>query len=58
MNYLKNLEKQNDPMILNEWVPTGPIIPCIGCGKTFTEKSKEKGLGGRAGAAVIFLIYV
>jgi hypothetical protein len=51
MNHLKALEKGEDPMIMNEWVPTGPIISCNGCGKTFTEKSKTKGKGKRTGAA-------
>jgi hypothetical protein len=53
---LKELEKDKDPEINQEWIPTGPIISCNGCGKTFTEKT-EKGLGKRIGAGVrIFYI--
>ena len=40
-------------MIYAEWVPTGPIVPCTGCGKTFTDKNKGKGGSVRVGAAVI-----
>ncbi len=49
-NYLKELEKEEDPVIINEWVPTGPIVSCNGCGKTFSDKSK--GGSERVGAAV------
>ena len=37
-------------MILYEWIPTGPIISCIGCGKTFNENRGKSGL--RKGADV------
>lgn len=37
-------------MIVNEWIPTGPIISCIGCGKTFNENRGKSGL--RKGADV------
>jgi lysyl-tRNA synthetase class I len=50
-NVLKGLEKDQDPIITNEWVPAGPLIPCNGCGKTYTEKSGAR--GERVGAAVI-----
>src|SRR3569833_1943322 len=51
MNNLKALEIGDDPMIMNEWRPTGPIISCNGCGKTFSEGTKDKGKGKRVGAA-------
>ena len=44
-------------MIYAEWVPTGPIVPCTGCGKTFTDKNKGKGGSVRVGAAVIFYLF-
>jgi len=50
-NLIKEFEKEKDPEISQEWVPTGPIISCNGCGKTFSEKT-EKGLGKRIGAGV------
>lgn len=37
-------------MILYDWIPTGPIISCIGCGKTFNENRGKSGL--RKGADV------
>ena len=37
-------------MIVNEWIPTGPIISCIGCGKTFNDNKGKSGL--RKGADV------
>jgi hypothetical protein len=45
-NLLKTLEKDEDPIIEESWVPAGPIISCTGCGKTFTEKEKGKKGGG------------
>jgi hypothetical protein len=53
-NLLKELEKDQDPVIFNEWVPTGPIISCNGCGKTFSDKSGKQGGSERVGAAVSF----
>jgi hypothetical protein len=55
---LKELEKNDDPIILHEWLPTGPLIPCTGCGKTFTDKSSNKSAGIRVGAAVIFNLII
>jgi hypothetical protein len=49
LNHLKSLEKDIDPVIIDEWIPTGPIISCSGCGKTYSDKVKGK--GGRSGAA-------
>jgi hypothetical protein len=48
--HLKELKKENDPMIINDWIPTGPIISCIGCGKTFNDNKGKSGL--RKGADV------
>ena len=53
-NLIKEFEKDKDPEITQEWVPTGPIISCNGCGKTFSENT-EKGLGKRIGAGVNLL---
>ena len=50
LSHLMELKKNNDPMIINDWIPTGPIISCIGCGKTFNENGKKSGL--RKGADV------
>jgi transposase-like protein len=46
------LQKDEDPVIINEWVPTGPIVSCNGCGKTFSDKTGGKGGSERVGAAV------
>jgi len=53
---LKELKKDTDPMIVNEWIPTGPIISCIGCGKTFNDNRGKSGL--RKGADVKKLIKI
>ena len=40
-NLLKELEKDEDPTLEYNWVPTGPLVSCTGCGKTFSEKKKR-----------------
>lgn len=42
---LKNLMKAKDPVIYREWIPTGPLLDCIGCGETYV-MNREKGKSG------------
>ena len=39
-NLLSSLEKGQEPNIKYEWVPTGPIVSCIGCGMSFDDKKR------------------
>ena len=39
-NLLSTLEKGQEPNIKYEWVPTGPIVSCIGCGMSFDDKKR------------------
>jgi hypothetical protein len=39
-NLLDKLEKGQEPNIQYEWVPTGPLISCIGCGMTFNDAKR------------------
>ena len=48
-NLLKELQKDEDPSIEYNWIPTGPILSCTGCGKTFSEqKRRQAGRGDNA----------
>ena len=51
---LTTLEKGQEPNMKYEWVPTGPLVSCIGCGMTFNDKSRvhavEVGGGGAKSA--------
>ena len=53
-NLLTTLEKGQEPNMKYEWVPTGPLVSCIGCGMTFNDKSRvhavEVGGGGAKSA--------
>ena len=40
-NLLSTLSKGQEPNIKVEWIPTGPLESCIGCGMTFDDKPRE-----------------
>ena len=42
-NLLTTLSKGKEPNIKNEWVPTGPLVSCIGCGMTFNDNPRVHG---------------
>jgi hypothetical protein len=35
-NLLEAIEKDSEPFIDKKWIPSGPLIPCLGCGKKKT----------------------
>ena len=39
-NLLSTLQNGQEPNIKYEWVPTGPIVSCIGCGMAFDDKKR------------------
>ena len=42
-NLFTTLSKGKEPNIKNEWVPTGPLVSCIGCGMTFNDNPRVHG---------------
>ena len=49
-NLLSNLSKGQEPNIKFEWVPTGPLESCIGCGMTFDDRKREHNIEVAKGA--------
>ena len=53
-NLLTTLAKGQEPNMKYEWVPTGPLVSCIGCGMTFNDLKRvhtvEVGGGGAKSA--------
>ena len=43
-NLHSTLTKGKEPNIKYEWVPTGPLISCIGCGMTFNDVTRAHGV--------------
>ena len=49
-NLLSTLSKGKEPNIKYEWVPTGPLVSCIGCGMTFNDLKRVHGIEVAGGA--------
>ena len=49
-NLLATMKKGQDPNIKYEWVPTGPLVSCIGCGMTFNDQKRVHGVEVAGGA--------
>ena len=49
-NLLSTLSKGKEPNIKYEWVPTGPLVSCIGCGMTFNDLKRAHGIEVAGGA--------
>ena len=49
-NLLSTLSKGQEPNIKVEWVPTGPLESCIGCGMTFNDVKREHNIEVAKGA--------
>ena len=47
---LKKMKKEEDPNIKVEWIPTGPLESCIGCGLIFDDKKRVHGAKHTSGA--------